>query len=434
MRVGYYTHVVAFFSAIALVCASAALIAPSTLHAQTAAEIRQQIADHNVQIDAMEKEIAKHEVELKNIGDKKQTLQNTIDQLNLLIKKTTTQISLTKNQISTLQLEIKQLAGDINNKQHSIDVDRAGLGESIRRLNEVEMRPLAQSLLSSGSISESWKDAEDITALQDAVNENIAHLAKEKKSLAETKTKTEGKRTELLKRQNTLVAQQGSLSATKKAQSDLLKETKAQESVYQDILAQKKTAKASFEQALSNLNAKLQFVVDASQVTPAGKGVLQYPLDSVRITQYFGNTAFALAGAYNGKGHNGMDFAASIGTPIRAALTGEVVGTGNTDAVRGCYSFGKWVMIKHGNGLSTMYAHLSQISVSSGQAVATGEVIGYSGETGYATGPHLHFGVYVTSATQIMKLGDATQSKTPCANAVMPVAPLSGYLNPTNYL
>ena len=145
--------------------------------------------------------------------------------------------------------------------------------------------------------------------------------------------------------------------------------------------------------------------------------------------------AFAASGAYNGKGHNGIDLAAPIGTPIKAALTGTVVGTGNTDEVRGCYSFGRWVMIKHGNGLSTMYAHLSQTGVVTGQSVATGQIIGYSGDTGYATGPHLHFGVYVTAATKIITLGQATNATTPCASAVMPVpTSLNGYLNPMNYL
>lgn len=237
-----------------------------------------------------------------------------------------------------------------------------------------------------------------------------------------------------MKQQETLVAQQGSLNATKKAQSELLAQTKSQESVYQSILAQKQAAKASFESALTNLKAQFQQAVNPSEILTAGKGILRWPVDKVRLTQEFGNTTFAASGGYNGKGHNGVDFAASIGTPIKAALTGTVLGTGNTDSVRGCYSFGKWVMIKHENGLNTMYAHLSQINVSQGQSIGTGQIIGYSGETGYATGPHLHFGVYVSSATQIVTLGSATNSKTPCANAVMPIAPLSAYLNPMNYL
>ena len=232
----------------------------------------------------------------------------------------------------------------------------------------------------------------------------------------------------------TLVTQQGSLTVTKKAQGDLLVQTKSKEATYQKIIAEKKAQEKSFEDALGDLKMQLQVSVNQSEITPGGKGVLEWPVDKVRITQYFGNTAFAASGAYHGKGHNGIDFAASIGTPIKAALSGTVIGTGNTDSTRGCYSFGKWVLVKHLNGLSTMYAHLSQINVSSNEAVGTGDTLGYSGETGYATGPHLHFGVYVSSATKILRLGDATKSATACAGAVMPVAPLEGYLNPLNYL
>jgi len=407
---------------------------PFIILAQTAAELQQQIDDHNSQIDMLNKEIDRYQTQLNQVSSKKQTLQNTVAQLDLQIKQTTSQVKLTKNKVNATQLEIQQLSQSISGKQESINLGEAGLAESIRRLNETETRPLIQSILSSGSISASWDDADSMIALQSAVKNNIDKLSDEKQSLADTKKATEAKKAELVRQQNKLVAQQGTLTVQKQAQSDLLAETKGLESNFQNILAQKKAAKESFEQALNNLKTKLQFVVDPSTITPAGKGVLQWPLDAVRITQYFGNTQFAAAGAYNGKGHNGIDIAASIGTPIKAALTGTIIGTGNTDSVRGCYSFGKWVMVQHGNGLSTLYAHLSQIGVSSGQTVATGELLGYSGETGYATGPHLHFGVYVTSATQILKLGEATNSKTPCAAATMPVTPLTGYLNPMNYL
>ena len=78
--------------------------------------------------------------------------------------------------------------------------------------------------------------------------------------------------------------------------------------------------------------------------------------------------------------------------------------TGNTDLVPGCYSFGKWVMVIHGNGLSTLYSHLSSIDIMKGQQVNTKQILGLSGMTGYATGPHLHFGVYATEGTQIMTL------------------------------
>src|SRR5205814_429469 len=104
-------------------------------------------------------------------------------------------------------------------------------------------------------------------------------------------------------------------------------------------------------------------------------------VDSVRITQNFGNTSFATQNPqiYNGHGHNGIDLAASPGTKLKSAATGVVLGTGNTDLTCSGASYGKWVLIKHTNGLATLYAHLSVISVSTGDSVARGQAIGYSG-------------------------------------------------------
>jgi len=63
-----------------------------------------------------------------------------------------------------------------------------------------------------------------------------------------------------------------------------------------------------------------------------------------------------------------------------------------------CCSYGLYVVIDHGNGYQTLYAHLSKVSVSVGERVSQGELIGYGGRSGYATGPHLHFEVHVSGA------------------------------------
>jgi murein DD-endopeptidase MepM/ murein hydrolase activator NlpD len=110
-----------------------------------------------------------------------------------------------------------------------------------------------------------------------------------------------------------------------------------------------------------------------------------------------------------------------------ASLGGVVTDTEAVITKNGC-QYGKFVLIKHSNGLSTIYGHLSQVNVTPGQAVSTGERIGYSGNTGYTTGPHLHFGVYATQGIRIINsIGNCVGIKTVSAS-------LNAYLDPMLYL
>lgn len=105
------------------------------------------------------------------------------------------------------------------------------------------------------------------------------------------------------------------------------------------------------------------------------------------VTSEFGYRRDPFTGEVDG--HNGMDLAVPTGTAIRSALAGTVT------AARYDSSYGYYVHIDHGDGLSTLYAHCSQLLVRAGQTVQAGEVVARSGSTGRSTGPHLHFEVRV---------------------------------------
>ena len=91
--------------------------------------------------------------------------------------------------------------------------------------------------------------------------------------------------------------------------------------------------------------------------------------------------------------HSGIDLVATAGTPVRAAGAGTVTFAGWDSG-----GYGNLVVVDHGNGLSSWYAHLSRIEVTSGAAVTTATQVGLVGATGNATGPHLHFEVRVRGA------------------------------------
>lgn len=410
--------------------AVAAIVAvPFGASSQTADELQAQINSNRAQIDAINKEIAQFEKDLSAVGQKKQTLQTAVNSLDLSVKQTQAKIKAKQAQISTTELEIRQLGGQIANKEESIRLDSDAIAETVRALNETSAASMVEMVLANDSIADVWDDTESMVTIQESMHEHVISLQSAKQVLTENKEATEKKRAELVEQKAELAEEEQSLAIQKKEQQNLLTQTKNQESTYQALLTQKRASKAQFEAALTDLESKLQYTLDPSSIPAAGKGVFRWPLDSVRITQQFGKTADSKR-LYSSGTHNGIDLAASIGTPIKSALAGTVQATGNTDAIRGCYSYGKWVLVRHGNGLSTLYAHMSQINVSQGQTVATGSVLGYSGDTGYATGPHLHFTVYASDAVQVRQLG----TNTPCGKAVMPVSAATGYLNPLDFL
>ncbi|WP_207642060.1 M23 family metallopeptidase [Syntrophomonas zehnderi] len=106
------------------------------------------------------------------------------------------------------------------------------------------------------------------------------------------------------------------------------------------------------------------------------------------VTSFFGTRLHPILGVY--KTHSGIDIGAGYGTAVLAAADGVV-----TTAAYDAGGYGNYLIIDHGNGNKTLYAHMSQMSAGVGQAVTQGQTIGFVGSTGLSTGPHLHFEIYV---------------------------------------
>ncbi|MGP4086606.1 M23 family metallopeptidase [Streptomyces sp. KR55] len=155
-------------------------------------------------------------------------------------------------------------------------------------------------------------------------------------------------------------------------------------------------AKAAAKVAAANAKAKAAKAAAANTRKTAPQAAAKKaafwtsPVKSYRLS-----ASYAQAGGMWQSTHSGQDFAVPTGTNVVAAHGGTVVKAGGNGAGDGP-AYGNAVVIKHGNGTFSQYAHLSRIDVKVGQVVATGQRIALSGNTGNSSGPHLHFEIRTT--------------------------------------
>lgn len=403
-----------------------ALVTGSFTYAQTVSELQEKIVAQTAAIQKLEQEIQQYQGDLATLATKKKTLGQAIAALDITRKKLAADLKITQAKVDTTDLTIRKLNSEISSREDEISDRIAALKEALLSIYEQDGYSLAQIALSNDTFSGFWSDLEKLEQFSLGVSENI-DLIESLKATLEQKNKTkQNEKGKLLVLKDELGDRKKIADDNKKQTAILLAQTKNKESEYQKLLAEKTAARDKFEKELYELESQLKFILDPKSVPEKGSKIFEWPVDPVRITQYFGDTAFARSGAYKGKGHNGIDFGVPVGMKITAVLSGKVIAV-NTKVAYMC-QYGKWVLIEHENGLTTLYSHLSLVSVDMGDVVKTGQLVGYSGETGYAVGPHLHFTVYASKAVSFKQYTCNSGAK-----LTIPVAAFSGYLNPMDY-
>lgn len=401
----------------------------SVTRADTIDQIQAKIDVANANREKLEKEIANYQSQLKVIGDQATTLQNTIKSLDVSTNKIVTEVKLVETNINKTAYTIEDTSLEISDREKQINRGNLAIKSALKQLNEADNQSLWELLLSNRNLSDFWVDIEDTIQVQAKIGEQVASLKDIKTKLEEAKAELEQKKKELEDYNKELSDRKKALDSTKKEKSNLLTVTKNTEANYQKTLKEKLALKEALDQEINQYESQLKLIIDPKSYPPAGKGILAWPLDSIFITQNFGKTSDS-GRLYTSGTHNGVDFRASIGTKVKSAGNGVILGVGDTDTVCAGASYGKWVLIKHDNGLASLYGHLSVISVKSGQKIKTGEVIGYSGNTGYSTGPHLHMSVYANQGVKI-----STLKSTVCRGTyTIPLADPKAYLDPLVYL
>ncbi len=405
-------------------------------YSQDVSTLQNQINDRSAQIKKLQAEIDAYTNQVAGTEQEAKTLKSAIANLEGQKKALLNQITLINFKIQDTEQNIGTTVNNINENQTQIEKNKVSLSKSLSemRMNE-DNDTFLVSLLGGGgkTLSSVLDQTFRLQKLNDSINKKVAEINKQIDNLNTNKNIYEKQKTNLSNLSKDLSSQKTLVVQNQQSKNALLTETKNKEQNYLKLIAERKKKVTDLEDEINSFESKIKYILDKSKLPAAGSSPFRWPLSKVIITQYFGNTSFSRSGAYNGKGHNGIDFGVPIGTPLYSIGDGVVMGTGNTDTACPRASYGKWVLIKHDNGISSLYGHMSIISVSPGQRVESGEQIGTTGYTGYATGPHLHLTLIVSEATKIF--GPTEYKSRTCGTyLVMPYAPLNAYLNPMDYL
>lgn len=362
-------------------------------------------------------------IELKNRQGA--TLSNQIATLEAQANRLENEIGESKKQLEELESGIGALSSRINEKEQVITKQRKILSELMRSSYDNSLTGAVVPVILSPAEALGYFRKEDASAdTSDKLRDLLDSVKTLRESLVAERASLDQKKKEVNDIHLKLVEDESYLEGTKSSKESLLAKTAAEQQKYATLVKSLEEEQKDIEDEINNLQAGEVGSLSDADMPKAQKGLLTYPVKKVTITQSYGMTSYAKKGAYGGGPHNGIDFGTPTGTPIYAPLGGKVVATGSMYKNSRWYGYGRWIAIDHGNGMVTLYGHLSSQSVKKGDKVATGDKIGSSGNTGYSTGPHLHFSIFSAKSFKIV----------PSSKVKGVYLPYGAHVNPTKYL
>ena len=397
------------------------LITFSVSSAATPDELKRSIEERSRELSEITNQIYETQRNLTATEQKGKTLNQEIKKIDYQTNQLNLSIKSSQIKIEKLGLEIQSLGYEISDRESEIEVKKEAIADFLRELHEKNQESILLIFLKNKSLAESLFETQSISSLSEGLTLEVEKLHVIKAALADRHNEASGKKAAVESENRNLKNRKTIAEEQKNERQELLRSSKNQERLYQQQLRELEKIQAEIASEIEEAERELRARIDPNLLPVPRPGVFAWPAANGKLTQGYGSTAFALRN-YRGKHHNGVDIAAPIGTEIYAAEAGEVVTTGNQDRYCPRAAYGKFIVIKHDNGLTTLYAHLSQSIVSAGERVNRGQLIGYMGKSGWATGSHVHFTVWST-ATYVVR---PTRSCGPM--------PVGGDIDPMQYL
>ena len=360
-----------------LTLAAAATVRPAYA-AKTAAELEEE-QRKAAQIAALEQKKREQQEKLKDLEKqiaeakaKKEDVmvtKNLLDQRNQLLLE---QIDDTQNQIDDAAAQIARYEL-LEQEQYELFCQQVRSEEELGSLSYLSV------LFKATSMVDLLNRMEFVNEVAEYNKTLIAAMKETRENIKAEKTEMEAKEAQLGEQQDEL---QGKLDETTKLMNEYAADQKALERMH-----------AAEEKAADEIDAQIARLIADSDVVPGSEGFIWPVSTSKMISSPIGSRV--APGGFGSTNHKGVDIC-NVGytSSVYATKSGRVLLT-NSSGWGGGY--GNYVVIDHGGGLTTLYAHMSVVKVSPGDTVSQGTVIGVTGNTGASTGPHLHYEVRTTT-------------------------------------
>ena len=330
-------------------------------------------------------EAAQRQAEMDELERKKQEKKDRIAELQKQIADAKSKKEDVIGTKTLLDQRNQLLMEEIDDTKAQIDL----YAEQIQVYQEMEEEQYAlfcqqvRSEEERGSLSY-WSVLFKATSISDLLSrlEFVNEVAEYDRSLMEairqTRENIKTEKAAMEEQEQLLAQQQDELQKKVDEAAALIAEYAATQKGYEELAAAE-------EKEAQEIEAQIKKLLETSDVTPSPGGFIWPVTTSKIITSPMGGRVSP--GGIGSTNHKGVDIGTPMGTPVLAAKSGTVTWASWNGG------YGNCIIISHGNGNSTLYGHLSGYNVSTDQQVTQGQVIGYSGNTGNSTGPHLHFGI-----------------------------------------
>lgn len=358
-------------------------------------KINQNIKEAQKELDSLDDQVADKKAYSDALMKKIDLLQDKLDALESNRDDLQSEIDAVQKRIDETQAEINKAEKEIEKKEQEFDGVYEEYCQRLRAMYISGNVSMLEVLLESGDISSILTRAEmvksvseqdsatldDLMTKMEEINKEREELANNKIQLGKDKDGLNSRKQELQKSIDEYNSSKAELNAEVEECNAALASLDDKRSEVKETIDTNQEQKRQIEAEINNALSGSGSNKPGSGNYNPGTGQLAYPTSYRQISAGYPNYS-------NGSYHGGVDWPCPTGTAVHASDSGVVV-----IAKKLTYSYGQYILIDHGNGLSTLYAHNSSLVVGVGDKVSKGQIIAYSGESGNATGPHVHFEV-----------------------------------------